>query len=623
MIRERFAFDLQRFDEIINVTSNNTLISGTSGDDTISNGGWRGGYYHAGYSEVTIDAGDGSDSVESDGGSNVSINGGANNDTLRNYSSNATIDGGDDDDFIQNGILSEYGLYGGKYTSRGGENSNVFGGAGNDYIYNLSDFVTIDGGAGNDSIRSEGDDLTIAGATGDDTIFLDSESDAADNNSSENVLISYATGDGNDLIQGFNDSSTLQITSGSIDKMSSNDSDIFLTVGEGVITLESALGLSSINLADEFGNPIEFAVTDFNGTEDADQINNTLDGVTINALGGNDSILNSGSQVLINAGAGDDTILNKSGYPGTMESLVTETVQVEQPIYEKQTQTVSETIGYRDIYDDVVEPYTAYETKYRTKTRHITNYWGIGTTETYQEPYQVSVTKYRTVRKKVDEEPIVQEVTKEVDIQVGTKMVDSVVTHNVTLPVMIPTDNINTTVSGGAGDDYIVNEAANFVYVYANGDGNDTIYGFNEDSTLLIGDGTATYSSVMSGNDTIVTVGEGSIILVGAANDSADDTDADTDDDSYDDSADDSEDDSDDDSADDSYDDSADDSADDSGDDTADDSADDSDDDSEDDSGDDSEDDSGDDTADDSDNSEDDSVDDSVDDSEDDSVDDC
>ena len=112
MIRERFAFDLQRFDEIINVTSNNTLISGTSGDDTISNGGWRGGYYHAGYSEVTIDAGDGSDSVESDGGSNVSINGGANNDTLRNYSSNATIDGGDDDDFIQNGILSEYGLYG-------------------------------------------------------------------------------------------------------------------------------------------------------------------------------------------------------------------------------------------------------------------------------------------------------------------------------------------------------------------------------------------------------------------------------------------------------------------------------------------------------------------------------
>ncbi|MBR5435691.1 MAG: hypothetical protein IK120_02375, partial [Muribaculaceae bacterium] len=71
----------------------------------------------------------------------------------------------------------------------------------------------------------------------------------------------------------------------------------------------------------------------------------------------------------------------------------------------------------------------------------------------------------------------------------------------------------------GAGNDLISlsSAAKNNLIVYRAGDGSDTIYGFNADDTLRIGDGTNTYSDTVSGDDLIVTVGEGSITLRGAA----------------------------------------------------------------------------------------------------------
>lgn len=101
-------------------------------------------------------------------------------------------------------------------------------------------------------------------------------------------------------------------------------------------------------------------------------------------------------------------------------------------------------------------------------------------------------------------------------------------------------DSITTwgqvTVIGGKGDDALIlkedndfDEHKNLV-VYNNGDGNDTIYGFNsdgynslgkrlEDTLQVVG---ATYSSVISGDNIIVTVGEGTdsvgtITLINAA----------------------------------------------------------------------------------------------------------
>ena len=70
------------------------------------------------------------------------------------------------------------------------------------------------------------------------------------------------------------------------------------------------------------------------------------------------------------------------------------------------------------------------------------------------------------------------------------------------------------TVNGGAGDDTIEINGSNNVYIYNNGDGNDIINMSTYD-TLIIGDGTGTYSTTTSasGYDVIVEVGDGQITL--------------------------------------------------------------------------------------------------------------
>lgn len=75
----------------------------------------------------------------------------------------------------------------------------------------------------------------------------------------------------------------------------------------------------------------------------------------------------------------------------------------------------------------------------------------------------------------------------------------------------------SNTVKGGAGNDTIsiTSTMGNVALVqYANGDGNDKIYGFSSLESLSISGGS--YSTQTSGNDVIVTVGKGKITLVGA-----------------------------------------------------------------------------------------------------------
>lgn len=72
-------------------------------------------------------------------------------------------------------------------------------------------------------------------------------------------------------------------------------------------------------------------------------------------------------------------------------------------------------------------------------------------------------------------------------------------------------------VDGGKGDDIISGSGNNIVFLYTEGDGNDSISGFNETSTLRISNGSSNVSSVTSGSDVVVSVGNDKITLVGAA----------------------------------------------------------------------------------------------------------
>ena len=158
--------------------NSNTLLSGTSGDDSIRNGGswYENGVdtWHDGGSNVTINAAEGNDSVDNYFGSKVTINTGASNDYVWNGGSSVTINTGE----------------------------------GNDLVYNDGSSVTINTGAGNDYVANWSDKVTISGGKSNDTIYNNWNFDK--NAPSEYyygkyVLFKYSAGDGNDVIYGFND----------------------------------------------------------------------------------------------------------------------------------------------------------------------------------------------------------------------------------------------------------------------------------------------------------------------------------------------------------------------------------------------------------------------------------
>lgn len=245
---------------IINSNSN-TLVSGTSGNDTIVNGGGKNITVEAGKghdkftnngTNVKVYMGDGCDKVWNNVGSNVVINLGKGSDfaASEKNATYVTINGGDGNEIIHN--HSQY--------------STVNGGAGNDTIYDNNSNLLLNGDDGNDVIVSghlgnpgvwhyetynvemAHTDLetlvadtsadatatklvTIIGGTGDDSIALGSKT--------SKHVVKYANGDGNDVIYGFNSGATLYITNGNYSTTKSGD-DVIVKVGSGSITLKNA-----------------------------------------------------------------------------------------------------------------------------------------------------------------------------------------------------------------------------------------------------------------------------------------------------------------------------------------------------------------------------------------------
>ena len=195
--------------DIDNVRDDVTVM-GTAYGDIITNKGAR----------VTISAISGHDSIDNDGyGNDASINAGIGNDTINNLhsASDVTLEGGDGNDKIFNN----------------GNNASIKGGDGNDTITNdFAMFVTIEGGKGDDYITNDGDNNTFV----------------------------YSNGDGNDVIYGFNDMSTLEISGGSYTTQRSGN-DVIVTVGRGKITLKGAANID-LNI-DETSSRVAGAFIDY------------------------------------------------------------------------------------------------------------------------------------------------------------------------------------------------------------------------------------------------------------------------------------------------------------------------------------------------------------------------
>ena len=139
-----------------------------------------------------------------------------------------------------------------------GKNLSINGGAGDDSINVLGSATSITGGAGNDSITSSG----------------------------KNNIFVYASGDGNDIIADFSFNDKIKITKGTA-KITTDGSDVLVTVGKGSIKLTDAAGqnISVINskgkeetystVAAPFGNDYWFDENNFDTTTKLDSITKT------------------------------------------------------------------------------------------------------------------------------------------------------------------------------------------------------------------------------------------------------------------------------------------------------------------------------------------------------------
>ena len=235
--------------------------------------------------------------------SNKAVNGTSSADSITNYGSKVTIKAGKGNDSISN--------YGGSKVS-------INGGAGNDKIFGYGSDVTINGGTGNDSIEIRTSFAPINGDAGDDSISLRSDS--------EDNLICYASGDGNDTIWGFKATDTLKISGGTYSTQESGN-DVIVKVGNGTITLKDAYATTDkirINGKATSLKRKTIKLTDYSGTlhinrdsisvvgsAKSDNISNYGDKVTLTSGKGNDNIYNDGDNVIIDAGEGDDYIINE------------------------------------------------------------------------------------------------------------------------------------------------------------------------------------------------------------------------------------------------------------------------------------------------------------------------
>ena len=223
---------------------NNTLVSGTSYADTITN------YAH----HVTIQTGAGNDSIFSYNMVNSSYT------AISSRASYSLIDAGDGNDNIKNFGNDHCTVYGGNGNdsiTNTGQYSTIFGGVGNDTMWNWesgwsdyskrdqSYYSVLDGGDGNDYIGSGyGQYNTLIGGTGNDTIKIN-------NNSSYN-LIYYDSGDGNDIVYGFGSSDTICLTGGDYSTYSTqkSGSDTIIKVGRGQISVKNYTG--NVNIVTPF-----------------------------------------------------------------------------------------------------------------------------------------------------------------------------------------------------------------------------------------------------------------------------------------------------------------------------------------------------------------------------------
>ncbi len=121
----------------------------------------------------------------------------------------------------------------------------------------------------------------------------------------------YANGDGNDVIFGFTENDTLQLTSGTIKSSVLSGTDFIINVGSGTITLKEVVGGTTFTMINPNGTSSQTTIPRVqNLTTGANEYINEYDDFTIYALAGNDTVDNYALRTTVDGGAGNDNLYN-------------------------------------------------------------------------------------------------------------------------------------------------------------------------------------------------------------------------------------------------------------------------------------------------------------------------
>ena len=548
--------------------NDDVIVNASSVKDTIHN-------YGAG---ATISGGGDDDSIHNfEVAEHAQVLGGAGNDSIRNEAYYSTINAGDGNDYIRNQeayyCLIDGGAGNDTIQNAIGRYSMVLGGAGNDSIRNGAHYATVDAGAGDDTIYAssgkedslnggDGNDLiivdyydgsggrngTITGGKGNDTIELDV------NGFSRRAIIQYNSGDGKDIVTGYNANDSLQIGSNSRYQTLQSGNDIVVSVGSGSITLKDAANIK-LNI-------------DGGIFDDINTITNSTNKVLLIGTEGRDSVYNTGNSVTIETGSGNDTIYNNNGYMSWIyagdgdDSIYSS--HAGHYIGGKGNDTISKT-NYDDRYyysngdgDDVIIGFTPTDTIKLIDTvldsaeisgNDVKLRIGSGSITLKDRKIRNSIILVKDAYDKLtpmicDGEKIISGIGNCVPKSMinGTDIGDFIYNSlrnggDSTINAADGDDTIynyayDTWVNGGAGNDKITqghrgtlnggegDDTITFtndyhfgsVLLYKNGDGNDIIQNYSSLDKIQITDGSE-YTTTTSGNDVIITVGDGSITL--------------------------------------------------------------------------------------------------------------
>ena len=477
---------------IVNTVSG-ALVTGTEDNDIIENNG----------ANATIQALGGDDSISNALRSKVKILGGDGNDSVSNQGARVTVDGGTGSDYVLNV----------------GKKASIVGGADDDDINNYGANATLSGGTGNDAIRNwEGDEgygsnVLIVGGAGDDSVW---------NYNGANVLFKYAAGDGNDLIEGFNATSTLQLGDGS-DTYSKaiSGSDIVVTAGDGSIVLKDAAKLSTLNILGKEFSPVviydnksaskvtlasSIEIGDATARTKAINITgNNLDN-TIVGGSGKDTLYGKNGDDYLEGGDGADKLYGNGGndtlWGGTGNDTLTGNAGSDLFIYTAGKDVIA------DFDDDdtlqLGDGSDTYSKAISGKNVVVTAGEGSITLKNAASLSTLNILGKESAPATIYDNKSASKVTLASSIGIGDATAR-------TSAIRITGNNIANTILGGTGKDTLYGK--NGDDYLEGGDGNDKLYGQNDDDTLWGGIGNDTLEGGKGADTFIYNDGEGKDVI--------------------------------------------------------------------------------------------------------------